>query len=78
MTDLLVLAIGLVLGALCAIVLLSLRRMREDIGAAESVSAQASARSEHAISAAKIATGQLNTHDHEIARLFEKAGLRRE
>ncbi len=75
--TLLVLAIGLVLGALCCAVWLRLLRVAAAADDARSAGAHATGQVLLAIKHAMEAKDQLNTHDHEIAALYARAGMKR-
>ncbi len=72
-TALLILAIGLVLGAVCYYVYACLRAMTARIDDSDHLARSA----RDAATDAKSLGDKLNTHDHEIAVLFDRAGIRR-
>lgn len=74
MSDLIIMAIGLVLGGLCVATWVRIRELDKrcfKLGLAVH-DAQVDA-----AKAAKLGD-QLNTHDHEIGQLYDKTGLRRQ
>ncbi len=75
--TLLVLAIGLVLGALCAAVWARLKRIEAESAMALQGAADAAKECQYSDARVKILGDQLNKHDHEIATLYDRQQLRR-
>jgi uncharacterized coiled-coil DUF342 family protein len=77
-SDLLVLAIGLVLGGLCVATLIEVRKANELSSKAAALADRAVTEANGAHSRLRPINDQLDTHDHEIAKLYERANLRRD
>ncbi len=75
---LLVLAIGLVLGGLCTAVWLRLKAVTSTADTALKCASDTAENVRISDKQTDDMSDRLNTHDHEIARLYERANLKRE
>lgn len=75
--DLVILAIGLALGVLCCAVWTRVRSTEKAAAMAEKRASESAFWHDQQLKSIKAVTDAQQIHDHEIAALYDKAGMRR-